>query len=121
MRGQSVASALRASAWHGGERRLQRVRAALAAEGAAARERDEAARISSGSQRERSCSSSSTGRPCGVDAGMRARRLQLHQRDEAMHLAFPRHQAGEDAAEAKGLVAERRRIQSSPASPSSPR
>ena len=44
----------------------------------------------------------------GPDARPRPRGLQLHQRDEPVHLGLARRQLGEDAAEAQRLLAQRR-------------
>src|SRR6266508_5850022 len=40
------------------------------------------------------------------DARPRSRRLELHERDEAVNLRFLRHQSGQDAAKAKRLLQE---------------
>ena len=64
--------------------------------------------MSSWSQRARFWSSSRIGSPDGPDARARARRLDLHQRDEAVHLRLLRRELGQDAAEAQRVLAERR-------------
>ena len=64
-------------------------------------------RISSRSQRARSWSSSRTGSPVGRRARRSARRLDLHQRDEPVHLRLRGHQPGEHAAQAQRLLAQR--------------
>ena len=61
--------------------------------------------ISSWSQRPRFCSGSGTGSPSGIEPGRQARRLDLHQRDQAVYLGFGRHQLGEHAAEAQRFAA----------------
>ena len=48
------------------------------------------------------------GRAVRADARTRPRRLNLHQRDEAMHFRFVRHQAREDAPQTQRVFAERR-------------
>ena len=92
----------------GGERGLQGIGTAAAAERPAARERVEAApdqqRIPA-----RTVLLEQQHRPAlRVDPGVGARGLQLHQRDQAVDLALVGHQAGEHPAEAQRLVAERR-------------
>ena len=44
----------------------------------------------------------------GAHAGAQAGRLDLHQRDQAVHLGLARRQLGEDAPEAQGVLAEGR-------------
>src|SRR6185503_887696 len=41
-------------------------------------------------------------------AGVESCRLELHERQEPMHLGFVRLQSGENAAESYGVIAERR-------------
>ena len=75
-----------------------------AARSSAARPR----RISSRSQRARSWSSSRTGSPVGAVRARGARRLELHQRDEAVHLRLVGHQPGEDPSQPQRLLAQLR-------------
>ncbi len=64
-------------------------------------------RMSSWSQRARSWSSSRIGSPAGPTRARRPRRLDLHQRDEAVHLRLRRGELGQDAAEAQRVLAQR--------------
>jgi hypothetical protein len=112
MRPQSVCSALRARAWQaGGDRRLQAVGAepalgggaliGLVQGGQAALDQQV---IPAGAvlfqQQDRLAAR--------ADPGRTARGLDFHQRHQAVHLGFLRHQLGQDAAQAQGFVAQGR-------------
>ena len=121
MRAQSVSAARARAGVAGGDRGLQRVGAAGAAERLGALERGEAAadeqlipaRAVLIEQQDRLARR--------ADARAEPRRLDLHQRDEAVDLGLVGRELGEDAAEAQRVLAQsagassrRRRSPSSP-------
>ena len=107
MRTQSVASGVRARAW-------QAAIAAWTAYGpsappsASARSSARSPRpIRSRSQRRRSWSMSSTGRPSRPAPGAHPGGLELHQRHEPVHLRLARRELGQHAAEPERVLDER--------------
>ena len=92
--------AVRARAWHAAIAACSaygpRAPPSDSARSSAARPR----RISSWSQRARSCSSSSTGSPSAPTRAARPRRLDLHQRDQPVHLRLVRRRARRGCARA---------------------
>jgi hypothetical protein len=99
----------------GRDRRLQRIAAQRAPSDSARSSAARPRRISSRSQRARSCSIKQHRPARRVDTRRAARSLQLHQRDQAVHLGFAGREFGQHAAQPQRLVAQRGRIQSSPA------
>jgi len=89
------------------DRGLERVRAVRAAERLRPLERREPATDEEPVPARTVLVRQQDGLAAGSDARVEPRRLDLHQRDESMHLGLARHEPGDDAAEPKRVVAER--------------
>ena len=92
----------------GGDRGLQRVGAGAVAERLGSRQRRETAADQQLIPQRPVLIQEQDRLSRRADARPRARRLDLHQRDEPVHFRFVRHQLGQDAPEPQRFIAERR-------------
>ena len=108
MRTQSVCAGVARPRVAGGDRGLERVRAEAPGEGLGAVEGREAAPDQQAVPAAAVLVEQQDRLARGAHPGAQARRLDLHQRDQAVHLGLARGQPGEDAPEAQGVLAEGR-------------